>query len=140
MGPRLERVRPGDLLLVEGRLPVVGARSRPSDETIRPSFIGYSVGWRSETSRGSRVELGGGSKPATQSTVARAMAQRVVEVRAQLGQLDARRRAREAADADADRVDRPAAEDRDDPVAGLLERQAALDGRGGRRASSMALA
>ena len=35
------------------------ARSRPSVETIRPSFIGYSSGCRSATSRGSRSNDGG---------------------------------------------------------------------------------
>ena len=40
---RLERVGPRDLDLVEGLAPVRGARSTPSDETIRPSLSGYSV-------------------------------------------------------------------------------------------------
>ena len=44
----------------------------PSVETIRPSFIGYSVGWRSATRRPSRSNFGV-SRPATRSTVARAI-------------------------------------------------------------------
>ena len=42
---RLERVGPRHLDLVERLAPACGARSRPSFETIRPSFSGYSVGW-----------------------------------------------------------------------------------------------
>jgi hypothetical protein len=49
------------------------------------------------------------------------------QVRAEDVELGARRHAREAADADAHRVDRPSAEQRHDPVAELLDAQAALD-------------
>ena len=57
--PRLQRVGPADLVLSERRASQsVGARSIPSLDTIRPSFIGYSVGWRRATSRGSRTNSG----------------------------------------------------------------------------------
>ena len=50
-----------------------GARSIPSDETIRPSLKGYSAAWRRLTNRGSRAKAGI-VKPATIFTVSWAKA------------------------------------------------------------------
>ncbi len=52
-----------------------------------------------------------------------------IEVGSQDLELAPRRDLREAADADADRMDGPPAEDRHDAIAGLLEGQTPLDGR-----------
>ena len=71
----------------------VGARSRPSPETIRPSFIGYSVGWRSATRRPSRAKSGV-SRPATRSTVRPAISRAVVNS-AFRARISARRKDRE---------------------------------------------
>ena len=87
---------------------------------------GTRSGWRIETSSGSRSKSGA-VKVATQSTVSWASTEGVVERRSQRKQLGAPGRPREAADAHAHGVDRATAEDRDELVAGLLDRQPALD-------------
>ena len=108
--------------------------SRPSVETIRPSFIGYSRGWRSATRRGSRSNDRRRRAPATSSTVAWAMLERLVERRAAAPRA---RRARNAREKPPTRtltgwIGRPPMQ-LDDPVAGLLEAQAALDAPAGGR-------
>ena len=128
VGPRLERVRPADLVL----------RGRPSSQSV-----------------GGEVEAVGRDDPALVHRVVGRVAERdeprlALEVR----RLEARRRPRpsrarcrgravssgrraviagprrdvvEAADPDGDRVDRPSADERDEVVAGLLEAQRPLD-------------
>ena len=86
------------------------------------------VGWRRLT-RSRRASNCGASNPATSCTVGLGELDRLVEVVAEALELLAPRGPVQAADAEADRVDRPAADDRQDVVADPLEPQALLDDR-----------
>ena len=105
-----------------------GAMSTPSELTIRPSLNGYSAAWRRLTRRGSRANAGI-VKPETTLTVSWANARPSSSVRPVLLELADAGDVAPAADPDADRVDGPAAEDRDEPVAGLLHLQGLLHQR-----------
>ena len=63
-GLRLERIGALDLFLAEGRPQSGPGMSIPSLETMRPSFIGYSAGWRRPT-RGRLASKAGVAKAAT---------------------------------------------------------------------------
>ena len=126
---------PGPVLL-ECLLPVGRREVETVGQTIRPSLNWYSSGCRNETKRSLRSNAGPRRRPPGRPSPV--PVERTLEVGAQILELGAGGNPREAADPDADRVDRPAAEDRHDPVAGLLEGQTALDRRPVSAASSTA--
>ena len=75
----------------------VAAMSRPSFETIRPWFIGYSVGWRRGRRAAARARTPAARGRATRSTVASREIEGLHEVRAErreLGAPDRRARTR----------------------------------------------
>ena len=126
---RVERVRALDVLLVEVLVVLARARCRgPRSETIRPRSIAYSSGCESATSSQSTVALGEVEAGRPADRLERGLA-RALERLDERAQLAPRRRAVEAADADVDRVDLAAADERHHVVAGLLQREPALDRR-----------
>ena len=105
-----------------------GARSSPSVETIRPSFIGYSVdgAGRRAAARAGTTALRG-RRPA--STVAWAIARASAAIAPQRRDLGPpERREKPPTRTETGWIARPPME-LDDPVAGLLEARPSLDGR-----------
>ena len=137
--PRLERMRPGDLLLGEGRAPV----GRGQVEAVRrddPALVHRVLARVVEGDEAFVALEDGHVEPGDPIDRRLRGREGAIERAAQGLELPAAGHAREAADPDADRVDRPAAEHRDDVVADLLEGQAAFDGRPVSAATSTTLA